>query len=291
MGTSLYSFEFYPPKTPKGDEKLIKTAHELVALEPEFFSVTFGAGGSTREKTFETVCQLKEQTGINTAPHISCIGASKQSLKQMLDRYQQHGINRLVVLRGDKPAAEDPLVSDFQYAYELVAFIKEQYGDQFTIEVACYPETHPESSNAQDDFQHFVEKVQAGADSAITQYFYNADSYQRFLDKCQQAGIDIPIVPGIMPITNFVKLVQFSKGCGAEIPQWLYKELTALQDSPEALIGFGIDFVSHMCDNLLHAGAPSLHFYTLNDAKVTLDICKQLESIRQKSKSTKNIRI
>jgi len=279
MGTTnLFSFEFFPAKTPKGEESLLNTANQLKSLNPEFFSVTFGAGGSTRIKTFETVKMLIEQTGIDTAPHISCMGSDLQSIEEMLDGYKQLKIKRLVVLRGDRPSGMLSSNGDFKYASELVTFIRKNYGDTFHLEVACYPEIHPESKFAKDDFSHFVEKVKAGADSAITQYFYNQDAYYHFLDKCQNAGIDIPIIPGIMPITNFERLIQFSKGCGAEVPQWLSKELADWQESPESLRAFGIDFVSQMCDNLLRNGAPSIHFYTLNNATATMAICQNLSN-------------
>lgn len=279
MKNPKVSFEFFPAKTPKGETKLLATAEILKAFEPEFFSVTFGAFGSTRDKTFETVTTLIEQTKVNTAPHISCMGSDEQAIKEMLDGYKANNVKRLVVLRGDRPSGMLSNPGPFHYASELVSFIRSHYGDDFYIEVACYPETHPESKRASDDFEHFVQKVNAGADAAITQYFYNPDGYYRLLDKCHQSGIQIPIIPGIMPITNFEKLLQFSKACGAEIPLWLFKELEGFTDDTESLQAFGLDFVSQMCENLLQNGAPSLHFYTLNDAKATMAICQNLSQL------------
>lgn len=270
------SFEFFPPHTEKGSQKLLQTAKLLEAAQPEYFSVTFGAGGSTQTQTPTAVYNLQDHTKTSVAPHISCVGSSFDSINTLLTQYHHHHVHQLVTLRGDLPSG---MVSrgDFKHAIDLVHFIKQHYPEQFKIHVACYPECHPQSRNCKEDFTHFHEKVSAGADTAITQYFYNADAYFYFLDKCQKHNITIPIVPGIMPITNYYRLAHFSEMCGAEIPRWARKQLEAYAEDEVALKAFGIDFVSHLCENLIQGGVENLHFYTLNQAEPTLTICKNLK--------------
>lgn len=271
-----FSCEFFPPKTEQGMEKLYATSQVLTQkIDPKFFSVTFGAGGSTRENTFDAVTKIKQHTGREVAPHLSCIGSSKEQLKDILDNYQQQGIKRIVALRGDLPSGTASY-GDFSHAVELVRFIREEYNDTFLLEVAAYPEFHPQAENATTDLQHFAEKVKAGADSAITQYFYNVDSYFYFVDSCERLGLDIPIVPGIMPITNYSSLSRFSNICGAEIPQWIRRRLEAYADDTESIKEFGVEVVSRMCQTLLDMGAPGLHFYTLNQSEATLRIWDNL---------------
>ena len=274
--TSTLSFEFFPPKTAEGIEKLRDTRYQLAKFNPEFFSVTFGAGGSTRDRTLDTVLEI-QKTGLDAAPHISCISSSKNEIRDLLQKYQAHGIKRLVALRGDVPSGEAS-AGDFRYAAELVAFIRAETGNHFYIEVAAYPEFHPESRTPAADLQNLKRKVDAGANSAITQYFYNADSYFRFIDQCHALGIDIPIVPGIMPIYNITQLARFSSICGAEIPRWLKMRLEEYGDDMASLRAFGIDVVSELCETLRVWGVPSLHFYTLNQAGV---ISKILENISE----------
>jgi len=272
-----FSCEFFPPKTEQGLENLFATAEILKKeIDPKFFSVTFGAGGSTRETTFNAVTKVKEHTGCDVAPHLSCIGSSRQQLKEILDDYKQQGIQRIVTLRGDMPSGT---VShgDFNHANELVAFIRENYNDHFHIEVAAYPETHPQAPSARKDLEHFFNKVKAGANSAITQYFYNIDSYYYFIDDCEKMGLDIPVVPGIMPITNFSNLSRFSEMCGADIPQWLRRKLESYADDTDSIKDFGAEFVSSMCQKLLDIGAPGLHFYTMNQSEASLRIWNNLK--------------
>ncbi|MDY6942472.1 MAG: methylenetetrahydrofolate reductase [NAD(P)H] [Pseudomonadota bacterium] len=270
-----FSFEFFPPKSELGLEKLLDTARQLSDLGPEFFSVTFGAGGSTRDRTFETAIQVGKTTNVPVAPHISCISASASGIREMLDRYRNHGINRLVALRGDMPSGTvDP--GEFHYASELIAFIRQETGSDFHLEVACYPEYHPQAPSPLADLDNFQRKVEAGADSAITQYFYNGDAYLRFVDECQRRGIDLPIVPGIMPIMNFTQLARFSDACGAEIPRWIRKRLESYGDDLDAIRSFGSEVVTRLCERLLEEGAPGLHFYTLNQAGPTLEIWQNL---------------
>lgn len=268
------SFEFFPPKTPAGKAKLRETWKQLGQLKPKFFSCTYGAGGSTREGTLDTVLEIRA-AGHEAAPHISCVASSRADLKAQLDRYQAHGIRHIVALRGDLPSG---LVSlgELRYANELVGFIRETTGDWFWIEVACYPEYHPETRSAADEIRNFKRKIEAGANSAITQYFYNADAYFRFVDECEAAGIDIPIVPGIMPIGNFAQLARFSDACGAEIPRWLRIRLENFRDDTASIRALGLDVVTRLCDDLLRAGAPGLHFYTLNQAGLTTTIWQRL---------------
>ena len=272
-----FSFELFPPKTTAGFEKLKTTVTKLNRVGPAYFSVTYGAGGSTRERTFETVGWLREQ-GIDTAPHLACIGSSHDEIHEILTHYQGLGIRRLVALRGDLPSGMGMGVSgDFRYANELVAYVRGEFGDTFHIEVAAYPEYHPQSGSAQADLENFKRKVDAGADAAITQYFYNADAYFGFADACAKAGIEIPIVPGIMPITNFVQLARFSDACGAEIPRWVRRRLEGFGDDLDAIREYGHEVVLSMCRRLLDGGAPGLHFYTMNQADPILRLWQGLE--------------
>lgn len=268
------SFEFFPPRTEKGRENLQATYQQLAKFHPEFFSVTFGAGGSTRDRTLETVQEIQQLSGIAAAPHLSCIDSTHDSILSLLNQYKADGINRIVSLRGDIPSGAVS-IGEFQYANALVSFIREQTGDHFHIEVAAYPEVHPQAKNALADITNFRRKVEAGADSAITQYFFNPDAYFYFLERCQKHHIDIPIVPGIMPITNYEKLAKFSSICGAEIPRWLSKRLEEFEDM-ESLRDFGIDVISNLCDKLLHNQVPGLHFYTLNQAGASIHILENL---------------
>ena len=249
-----YSFEFFPAKTEKGEEKLLATHDQLAKLNPAFFSVTFGAGGSTRDRTLDAVTNIK-QRGSNAAPHISCIASSKAEIKDLLDTYQEAGIKHLVTLRGDMPSGAYE-AGEFSYANELVEFIRTETGDHFFIEVAAYPEFHPQAQHAEQDLENFARKAKSGANSAITQYFYNADAYFYFVERCDQLGITIPIVPGIMPITNYDKLARFSDTCGAEIPRWIRKQLEAYQHDEASLKDFGIEVVTSLCEQLLTTGAP-----------------------------------
>jgi methylenetetrahydrofolate reductase (NADPH) len=269
-----FSFEFFPPNTPEGAEKLRATTQQLAQLKPKFFSVTFGAGGSTRERTLSTVLDIRAQ-GHAAAPHISCVASTRGSVREMLQRYKDNGITHLVALRGDLPSGI-AAAGEFRYADELVAFIRSEFGSQFHIEVAAYPEYHPQAKNAQDDLLNFKRKVEAGADSAITQYFYNADAYYHFIDECAAMGIDIPIVPGIMPIGRFAQLARFSDACGAEIPRWIRRKLEGYGDDTASIRAFGLDVVTRLCDDLLTAGAPGLHFYTMNQAGLTSTIWQRL---------------
>ncbi|WP_020167021.1 MULTISPECIES: methylenetetrahydrofolate reductase [NAD(P)H] [Methylotenera] len=270
------SFEFFPPKTAEGIANLRETRTQLAKFNPEFFSVTFGAGGSTTDRTKETVFEIQAD-GYQAAPHISCISSSKDEIRALLSAYQAKGIKRLVTLRGDVPSGEVS-VGDFKYANELVNFIRQETGDWFHLEVAAYPEFHPEALSAAKDMANFKRKVDAGADSAITQYFYNADAYFRFVESCDSDSITIPIVPGIMPIYNYTQLARFSGVCGAEIPRWLRLRLEAYADDMPSLRALGIDVVSELCETLLSWGVPSLHFYTLNQAGVISKIIDNLNS-------------
>ncbi|MDC0663614.1 methylenetetrahydrofolate reductase [NAD(P)H] [Marinobacter sp. SS21] len=269
-----FSFEFFPPKTEQGKEKLQAVRDRLAAVNPDFFSVTFGAGGSTRDRTLETVVNLHQQ-GISTAPHLSCVGGTRESVAELLDLYRDNGINRIVALRGDLPSGMGA-AGELRYANELVSFIREHSGDAFNIEVAAYPEFHPQARNAEEDLKNFARKVEAGANSAITQYFFNADSYFYFIDRLEQLGVTIPVVPGIMPIVNFSNLVRFSEMCGAEIPRWIRKQLEAYGDDSASIRKFGEEVVTEMCQKLLAAGAPGLHFYTLNQAEPSINIWQNL---------------
>lgn len=274
MSKPVFSFEFFPPQTAEGVERLAATRKQLAPLKPEFFSVTFGAGGSTRDRTLETVQQIKTE-GYTAAPHLSCIGSTRENIRAILDTYRNLGINRIVALRGDLPSGM-ATTGEFQYANELVSFIRAQTGDHFHIEVAGYPEIHPQAKSAHNDIINFKRKIDAGADSAITQYFYNADSYFRFVDECRKLGVTVPVVPGIMPIVKFAQLARFSDACGAEIPRWMRKTLEGFGDDNEAIQTFGLDVVTQLCERLLAGGAPGLHFYTLNHAAPSLAIWKRL---------------
>lgn len=271
----VYSFEFFPPKTDEGMEKLRATRQQLAELKPRFFSVTFGAGGSTRERTFDTVCEIQRDSGIEAAPHLSCVGSTRDNIRDILDMYKSQGIRHIVALRGDLPSGMG-LPGEFRFANELVAFIREETGDHFHIEVAAYPEVHPQAPSADKDLENFKRKVEAGADSAITQYFFNADAYFHFVGRCEQCGVTLPIVPGIMPITNYTQLARFSDMCGAEIPRWIRKRLEGFGDDRDSIRAFGAEVVTRLCQTLLDAGAPGLHFYTMNQAGPTRAIWNNL---------------
>ncbi len=269
-----FSIEFFPPQTPEGQEKLRVVRRQLAQLKPKFFSVTFGAGGSTRERTLDTVMEIQAE-GLQAAPHLSCIGSTRDNIREILDRYQQAGIRRLVALRGDLPSGVvDP--GEFRFANELVDFIRAETGDLFHIEVAAYPEMHPQARNPQLDLANFKRKVDAGANSAITQYFYNADAYFAFVEEAQAAGVNIPIVPGIMPIANFSKIARFSDACGAEIPQWMRNKFESYGDDSASVKSFGLDVVTRLCERLLEGGAPGLHFYCMNQAGLTSTLWQRL---------------
>lgn len=268
------SIEFFPPRTDKGVENLALAREDLARLSPEYFSVTFGAGGSTRDGTLEAVRDIIA-AGQQGAPHISCVAASRASICELLDQYRELGISRIVALRGDRPSGMVER-GDFDYAADLVSFIRQREGDDIRIEVAAYPEFHPESPSPEADIEHFRRKVEAGASSAITQYFFNADSYFSFVDSARAAGVEVPIVPGVMPITNFTQLARFSDSCGAEIPRWLRARLQQYRDDLPSLVAFGTDVVTGLCERLVAGGAPGIHFYTLNKAHPTLEICRRL---------------
>jgi methylenetetrahydrofolate reductase (NADPH) len=268
------SIEFFPPQTAEGADKLRTVRQKLAVLKPEFFSVTFGAGGTTQERTFEAVFEI-QQEGHQAAPHLSCIGSTREHIREILQRYQAAGIRRIVALRGDLPSGVG-FAGELRYANELVEFIRAETGDHFHIEVAAYPEYHPQARTPQDDLLAFKRKVEAGADSAITQYFYNVDAYLHFRDECAALGVNVPIVPGIMPIVSFSKLARFSDACGAEIPRWMRRKFEAFGDDSDSIKAFGLDVVSELCEKLLAAGAPGLHFYSMNQSAATLAICQRL---------------
>lgn len=271
----VFSCEFFPPITAEGVDKLQVAREKLLALRPAYFSVTYGAGGSTRDRTVELVLDTQAHSGIPTAPHLTCIASTQDSVRELLNHYRARGIRRIVALRGDMPSGmRDP--GEFRYANELVSFIRAEYGDHFHLEVAAYPEYHPQASSPEKDLENFKRKVDAGANSAITQYFYNADAYFRFVDDCSRLGLDLPIVPGIMPITNFTQLARFSDHCGAEIPRWIRKRMESFGDDRDAIRAFGLDVVAGLCQRLLEGGAPGLHFYTMNLAGPTLALCERL---------------
>ncbi|MBK8284383.1 MAG: methylenetetrahydrofolate reductase [NAD(P)H] [Ahniella sp.] len=273
--TSLLSFEFFPPKTDEQKQQLDATASRLKALKPHYVSVTFGAGGSTLSYTPETVRRLRTEFGLDAAPHLSCMGGTRDEIGHLLKLYEAMGVSRIVALRGDMPSGMAGF-GEFRYANELVAFIRERSGDKFHLEVACYPEAHPQAADMQSDLLHFQRKVQAGADGAITQYFFNADAYFRFVDEARAMGITVPITPGIMPIANFMQLKRFSDICGAEIPRWIERRMRGFGDDADAIREFGADAVAKLCRDLLAGGAPGLHFYTLNRAKPTLAVIDRL---------------
>lgn len=272
--TPTFSFEFFPPQTPEGMEKLRAARIQLAQFNPKFFSVTFGAGGSTRERTLETVLEIQAE-GYPVAPHLSCIGSTRDNIRSILEKYRSHGISRIVALRGDLPSGMAQ-AGEFRYANELVAFIRREFGDTFWIEVAAYPEYHPQARSALEDFTNFRRKVEAGANAAITQFFYNVDAYLHFVEMCEAANLSIPIVPGIMPISKFSQLARFSDGCGAEIPRWIRRKLESFGDDIPSIQAFGLDVVTALCARLLEAGAPGLHFYTLNSAVLPTKIWQRL---------------
>ena len=273
MKTEL-SIEFFPPQTPEGLEKLRNVTSQLAVLKPNFFSVTFGAGGSTRERTFSVVKEIAA-SGYDAAPHLSCVGSTKANIREILLDYKAAGIKRIVALRGDLPSGMAE-AGEFRYANELIEFIRAETGDHFSLEVAAYPEWHPQAKSPKDDLDNFVRKVKAGANSAITQYFYNADAYFHFVDAVRAQGCDVPVVPGIMPIPNFSNLARFSDNCGAEIPRWMRKKFESFGDDSTAIKAFGLDVVTELCERLLAGGAPGLHIYSMNQAGLTLEIAKRL---------------
>ena len=270
------SFEFFPPKTPEGAAKLVNVRHELYALKPEFFSVTYGAGGSTQDGTLQQVQAILSE-GFDAAPHFSCIGATRDSVLEQLAAFKTAGIRRMVALRGDLPSGHGTF-GEFRYASELVAFIREETGDYFHLEVGCYPEVHPQAKSPEADLQAYVTKVRAGANSAITQYFYNSDAYFRFVDDAYKLGADIPVVPGIMPIISSTQLMRFSDASGAEIPRWIRLRLQAFGDDTASIKAFGLDVVADLCEQLLNGGAPSLHFYTMNQAQAVKQLVERINA-------------
>lgn len=275
MSFTPLSFEFFPPRTEEGRRKLSITRKQLSQYQPEYFSCTYGAGGTTRAGTLQTITDIMND-GVAAAPHLACIGASREEMTSLLQTYKDMGIRHIVALRGDVPSGVGFGHQGLRYANELVGLIRQEFNDWFHIEIAAYPEFHPQSRSAEDDINHFVKKCQAGADSAITQYFFNADSYFWFVDEVQSRGVNIPIIPGIMPIASFSKLARFSETCGAEIPRWLRLKLQSYADDTASIKALGLDVVTEMCDHLLQQGAPSLHFYTLNQAGLVSTICQRL---------------
>jgi methylenetetrahydrofolate reductase (NADPH) len=273
-----FSFELFPPRTPEGVAKLPGVIAQLAAAGPDYFSVTHGAGGSDQDGTYDTLMTVVKHSGVEVAPHLTCVGSTRAKVAALLDRYREAGVKRIVALRGDLPAtamsASAP--GEFHYASELVSFIRQTHGDAFMIEVAAYPEVHPQASSSDADFDNFRRKVEAGADGALTQLFYNADAYFHFLERCEKAGIEIPIVPGIMPITSFANTVRFCSGCGADLPRWVKLRLEDLQYDKPALIEFGLNVVTRLCETLLRGGAPSLHFYTINQSEPALRLWERL---------------
>ncbi len=268
------SFEFFPPKTPEGAAKLVNVRHELYVLKPEFFSVTYGAGGSTQDGTLQQVQAILSE-GFDAAPHFSCIGATRDSVREQLAAFKAAGIRRMVALRGDLPSGHGTF-GEFRYASELVTFIREETGDYFYLEVGCYPEVHPQAKSPEADLQAYVTKVRAGASSAITQYFYNSDAYFRFVDDAYKLGADIPVVPGIMPIISSTQLMRFSDACGAEIPRWIRLRLQAFGDDTASIKAFGLDVVADLCEQLLNGGAPGLHLYTMNQAQAAKQLVERI---------------
>ena len=277
-GDLHFSFELFPPRTPVGWEKFPALIDDLATVKPAFFSVTYGAGGSEQDGTADAVRQVSSRTGIEAAPHLTCVGSSRARIAQLLQQYREAGVTRIVALRGDLPATSlsNAAPGELRYADELVAFIREQHGDHFTLEVAAYPEVHPQATDPAADFRHFVRKIQAGADGAVTQYFFNADAYFDFIERCTQAGLRVPVVPGIMPIVNTAQLLRFSAACGAEVPRWIRLRLEAYGDDKASVQAFGLDVVSRLCETLLKGGAPGVHFYTLNQAEPTLKLWRNL---------------
>jgi methylenetetrahydrofolate reductase (NADPH) len=278
MAAPSFSFELFPPRNEEAAAKLPAVLQKLAAVHPQYFSVTHGAGGSDQDGTYQTLLTVVQFTGVEVAPHLTCIGSTREKIATLLQRYKDAGVKRIVALRGDLPAtALSPSApGEFHYADELVSFIRETHGDTFKIEVAAYPEVHPQATSADADFDNFRRKVEAGADCALTQLFYNADAYCDFMERCGKAGIKIPIVPGIMPITSFANIVRFCNGCGAELPRWIRMRLEQLQDDKPALLDFGTSVVTRLCETLLRNGAPGLHFYTINQAEPTLRLWESL---------------
>ena len=270
----LFSLELFPPRTPEGVEKLRAARRQLAQLNPAFFSVTYGAGGSTREGTLATVLEIRDE-GLSAAPHLSCVSSTRDNIRDVLEQYKGHGIRHLVALRGDLPSGTAD-AGEFRYASELVEFIRRETGDWFHVDVAAYPEYHPQARSPDEDLANFKRKIDAGADSAITQYFFNADAYWRFVDACTDAGVDVPIVPGIMPIASYSKLARFSDACGAEIPRWIRRKLESFGDDGASIRAFGLDVITRLCSELLERGAPGLHFYTLNQASLTSTVWHRL---------------
>jgi methylenetetrahydrofolate reductase (NADPH) len=273
-----FSFELFPPRTPEAHAKLPAVIGQLAALRPDYFSVTQGAGGSEQEGTYETLLTVVKHCGVETAPHLTCVGSTRAHIAAQLERYREAGVKRIVALRGDLPAtALSPAApGEFHYASELVSFIRSEHGDTFRIEVAAYPEMHPQAASPTEDFEHFRRKVEAGADAALTQLFYNADAYFDFLERCAKAGITIPITPGIMPITSYANTMRFCNGCGADLPRWVRLRLEELENDKMALLDFGIGVVTRLCETLLAGGAPGLHFYTINQAGSAQRLWKNL---------------
>jgi len=273
-----FSFELFPPRTPEAAAKLPYVISQLAAVGPAYFSVTHGAGGSDQDGTYDTLLTVAEHSGVEVAPHLTCVGSTREKIAATLERYRAAGVKRIVALRGDLPAtalsASAP--GEFHYANELVSFIREMHGDWFTIEVAAYPEVHPQAPSSDKDFENFCRKVEAGADGALTQLFYNADAYFHFVERCDKAGLRIPIVPGIMPITNYASTVRFCNGCGADLPRWVRLRLEDLQYDKPALVDFGVNTVSRLCDALIRGGAPGLHFYTINQAEPSLRLWERV---------------
>lgn len=282
---NAFSIELFPPKGPKGQARQDAAVADLTSLDPAFFSVTFGAGGTTRSGTLETVTRCMKNSGIPTAPHLSCIEGTRESIGELLDNYKSVGVNRIVALRGDLPDGMDT-PGDFEHANDLVAFIKERHGDDFHLEVAGYPEFHPQARSAEHDIDCFVNKVAAGADSAMTQYFYNADAYFNFVDEVRARGVDIPIIPGIMPISDFDQVSRFSAMCGADIPRWIRQKMEGFGDDSESVKAFGEDVVTRLCEQLLAGGAPGLHFYALNKAEPTTSIWSNLNLPTRDTRAT-----
>ena len=276
--TLSFSFELFPPRTPEGAARLPGVVCELATVRPDYFSVTHGAGGSNQEGTYETILTVVKHCGIEAAPHLTCVGSTRENIAAQLARYRAAGVKRIVALRGDLPAtAMSPAApGEFRYANELVGFIRETHGDAFKIEVAAYPEMHPQAPSPSVDFENFCRKVEAGADAALTQLFYNADAYFDFMERCDKAGIRIPIVPGIMPITSYANAARFCNGCGADLPRWVRLRLEELQSDKPALLDFGAGVVTRLCETLLRNGAPGLHFYTINQAEPTLRLWRNL---------------
>lgn len=272
--TPEISIEFFPPQTREGAEKLRVTRTKLAELKPKFFSVTYGAGGSTRERTFNAVKEIVAD-GFDAAPHLSCIGSTRDSIREILSEYKAAGIKRTVALRGDLPSGTAE-AGEFRYANELVEFIRAETGDWFSIEVAAYPEWHPQARSPKDDLAAFVRKVKVGANSAITQYFFNADAYFHFVDEATAAGVNVPIIPGIMPIAGFTKLARFSDACGTDIPRWMRKKFESFGDDTDSIRAFGLDVVTELCERLIKGGAPGMHFYCMNQAALTTEICRRL---------------